>query len=196
MGPTMQKCVQKLDNYLLRLTTGGPAVIESVKKKLAGFTLDVIAETSFATESDANDNPNSPFVVNGYRLFDIPPLRGAAAFFLNKRLLKLLGIESFFQPEAFQYFIDLTRHIVSSRQSGATAARHDLVQLLKDASVYQEDLDTMNYERMTVGEESEDRLAKNTEQVKVTSAERNEKTKRKLTDNEIIANCIVFMIAG
>lgn len=32
MGPTMQKCVQKLDNYLLRLTTGGPAVIESVKK--------------------------------------------------------------------------------------------------------------------------------------------------------------------
>lgn len=197
MSSTMQKCIQQLDNYFARQTATGPAVIESVKKVLSAFTIDVIASTSFATETNANDDPNSPFVTNGYRLFDISPLRGAATFLLNKRILKLLRIETFFPPEPFQFFIDLTRHIVSSRQSGATAARHDLVQLLKDASVYQEDLDTMNYEKMTVDDEAEDiRSAKNTEQVTVNTSDNGGKTKRKLTDSEIIANCIFFMIAG
>lgn len=111
----------------------------------------------------------------------------------------MLNIETFFSPEPFQFFIDLTSHIVKSRLSGATSARNDLVQLLKDASVNQEDLDRMNYEKMTVGDDDvskEGATNKASEPVKLADQNGETKTKRKLTDSEIIANCIFFLIAG
>ena len=149
MNSIMRKSVDKLDSYFARLSRDGSGVMDT-KQTIAGFTIDVIASTSFATETNANDDKENPFVVNGRALFDINPLRGAATFLLPSTLLKLLGIDTFFPPKVFQFFIDVSRHIVSQRKSGQTGKRNDLVQLLMDASIEQKELDQMNYNNMIV----------------------------------------------
>ena len=111
------------------------------------------ASTGFALETDTNKDKESAFVINGQKLFDINPIRAISVFMLPKRILKFIGIEHFFSPKIFQFFIDLTRHVVAERKSGQTNKRNDLVQLMMDASVDQKDLDAMNYEKMIVSDE-------------------------------------------
>ena len=112
-----------------------------------------LASTGFALETDTNNGKENQFAINGPKLFDVDPIRSAAILILPRKILKFLKIEHFFTPKIFQFFIDLTRHVVDQRKSGQTSKRNDLVQLLMDASVDQKDLDQMNYDKMIVSDE-------------------------------------------
>lgn len=206
MSSIMSKSVDKLNSYFYKMAKseeeeGG--VIE-VKRTMAGFTTDVIASTSFATETDANEDPNNPFVANGRAFFDIKVLRSIAILMLPSWALKFLNIKSLFLEGPFQFFVDVSQHILEQRRSaGSSGHRHDLVQLLMDATVDQRDLEQVNYERMTVGDEEESEEEENNNRDKKKMAEQSVSTtkeetnqKRKLTDNEIIANCVFFFVSS
>ena len=93
-------------------------------------------------------------VVNGRRLFDINPVRGALAYLAPSWVLKVAGIDTFFEPSLFAYFISVTRHIVDQRKGRTeeemrSRKHHDLVQLLMDASADDGELRSGTYDQMT-----------------------------------------------
>jgi len=69
MNSLMNRCIDKLNAYLDNLCTKGGGVLKT-KEIVSGFTIDVIASTSFATETNANDDRSNKnmFVEHGMKL--------------------------------------------------------------------------------------------------------------------------------
>lgn len=153
---------------------------------MSTFTIDVIASTSFATQTNAHENENNPFLIHGRKLMQFSPLRLLSIVFLPSWFLRLMGIETMFPPEPFNFFANLSRHIVKQRKSEHSKPKHDLVQLLIDASVDQKDIENTNYKTMTITEDKE----------QVNLNNKPPETAKKLTDVEIESNCVFFFIAG
>ncbi|KAJ6220315.1 hypothetical protein RDWZM_006127 [Blomia tropicalis] len=149
MQQMMTKCVNKFVAYLNHIhdTQGG---IFNSRQTFVGFTLNVIASTSFATEIEANNDPNNPLVKNALQFDMISPFRAISAFAMPYWFNKLFKIQHMFNKEAIEYFVKLVVQILKNRKSGATSRRNDLVQLLMDAYTYEDDVKLHNdYERLT-----------------------------------------------
>ena len=169
---------------------------------------------------------DSPFVTNGRKLFEIKALRAMAGFLAPTWLLKLVGIETIFPKENFDFFVALSRRMLDQRLEEIKQGkprRSDLLQMLIDAAVDESELTADNYNKMTVTEEGNNSgiiLGKNfginfegfvyksmvfTDQNQNLTKEASTKgeggsgklsEKRKLSTSEIIANCILFFAAG
>lgn len=112
----------------------------------------MIASTSFATETNCNEEvrvgKKSPFVDFGQKFFWVNPARALAIIFSPEWVLNLLGVKTFLDPTALQWFIDLSKEMVSKRvKSGQKRA--DLIQLLLDAKVEESELKKVDYEQLT-----------------------------------------------
>lgn len=151
----MNKCVVKLEKYLEKVSkvNGGEM---NVKEILTGFTVDVIATTSFATETNPNGEMNTQnvFVKNATNLVDFAVWRILSFFVLPNSINRMMNNSIGFDDRIFNFFINLAKEIVKQRKadksSGKTATkRNDLVQLLMDAYVYESDLKDNNYEKLT-----------------------------------------------
>ncbi|XP_017491557.1 PREDICTED: cytochrome P450 3A19-like [Rhagoletis zephyria] len=106
-----------------------------------------------------------------------------------------------FDDRIFNFFINLAKEIVKQRKadkSGGKAAtkRNDLVQLLMDAYVYESDLKDNNYEKLTASADHDEVEAKETITVNGNGQAPNNSVKRTLDEKEIIAQCLIFFIAG
>lgn len=181
----MDRCIANLVTFLDDVVDKKSGIFDT-KTVISGLTMDIIAATAFCTEINSNfeTNTKGSFVVMGRRMFNQQLLKGFALMLLPKTMLTLLRLEHPFHDDAFQFFIDLTRHIVKERrQSGVK--RNDLVQMMIDASVDTDDL--LNYEKMAVSTDASD-----TQTSKFSTSQE----KHKLTDTEIIANLIFFLLAG
>jgi len=192
MHHLISKCINKLENYLDRLIDQGGVM--NTREVVRGFTIDVIASTSFATETNANDDrtdqDRDPLVINAKKMFEFNPARMIALFTLPKFVLDLFGITSFFEPKPLDFFVDLSKHILKARKSQIQTVKNrtDLVQLMLDASVDESELDNDDYDKLIANEKDE---------VDSIKEEMDLKSKRKtLTESEIIANCIIFFVAG
>lgn len=151
MHEMMNKCVDKLENYFKKVSkvNGGEV---NVKEILTGFTVEVIASTSFATETNPNGDMSCEniFVKNATNLVDFAVWRIISFFVLPTTINKLLNNSIGFDDRIFNFFINLAKEIVKQRKSGKQSAkRNDLVQLLMDAYVYESDLKGDNYEKLT-----------------------------------------------
>ncbi|KAI2796309.1 hypothetical protein BLOT_015863 [Blomia tropicalis] len=190
MHDIMQHNVNKLDTFFARKSeeNGSGTFPVQIKHVVAGFTIDVIASTAFATETNANFDQNNLFVSNGKKLFELNPIRAICCFLLPTRILNLLGIKIFFNPKIFDFFINLTSCIVKDRKNNQNERkRHDLVQLLIDANINENELIQMNYDKMTASE---------TEQTSESYSTDLSSKKYGLTNLEIISNSILFFVAG
>lgn len=155
MHSLMDRGIQKLTTYLdsvLETSSTDGAVLKDVKETVAGFTIDVIASSGFATETNCNEEvragKKSPFVHFGQKLFWVNPFRAMAIIFLPEWILGLLNVQTFIDPTAMQWFSDLAREMVNKRkQSGEK--RPDLVQLLLDAKVEESELAKVNFDQLT-----------------------------------------------
>lgn len=210
MNVIMQKCIKNLDDYFDRIIEQQPeksSVVFQAKTTFAGFTIDVIASTAFATTTNANMEADSPFVTNGRKLFEIKALRAMAGFLAPTWLLKLVGIETIFPKENFDFFVALSRRMLDQRLEEIKQGkprRSDLLQMLIDAAVDESELTADNYNKMTVTEEGNNSgiiLDQNQNLTKEASTKGEGGSgklseKRKLSTSEIIANCILFFAAG
>ena len=151
MHPLMTKCIDKLELYFDSLLIGNSFVtINDFKDAISGFTVDVIASTSFATDIDSNGKIESPFVQNGKKLFDINRLRALVCFVFPKFLIQLLNVKTFFPPTPFNFFINLSQEIVKQRKRGEVK-RNDFVQLLLDSAIDESLLANLDYNKLTMG---------------------------------------------
>ena len=150
-------------------------------KNLFGcFTMDVIAKCAFAVETNTHDDENHPFVVNAKKFFEVPPLRIFMVLFTPEFIRTRLGL-SFFDPSAIDYLAGLGHHMIDERRKKGIKAGNrsynDFLQLMLEAgreltSQYQEDTDENSNEHQA------------------------ESDKKTLTDEEIIGNILLILLAG
>ncbi|KAJ6223022.1 hypothetical protein RDWZM_001567 [Blomia tropicalis] len=197
MQMLMDRCVDKLANYFDRIIDSPKNGCLNAKEVVTGFTIDVIASTSFATETNANGDLSSDniFVEHGTELMDFKAWRILAFFALPIKVNRWLDNSLGFSDWRFNFFVNLSRTIIHQRKNGKNK-RNDLIQLLMDSFVYENQLKGNNYESLTASADHDMKEAENVPVENTNPSSNNTSDKRTLTENEIIAQCIIFFIAG
>lgn len=191
----MEACVDKLTAYLDSVTENGPQEINT-KSIISGFTIDVIASTTFATDTNANgkDRQND-FVKHATNFFNVKPLKILVMSSLPGWASEALGLTIPFPEDAFNFIKDLTQNIVRTRKAGGSDdkvnKRADLVQLLLAAEIDEEELSNVNYDKLVAS--NDDDVEVDHQSVHSSSPVTKQK---QLTETEIVAQCIIFFIAG
>ena len=149
MLPLMEKCVDKFVAYFDHVIKEKDGVFY-VKKATSGFTIDVIASTSFATDTNSNDDRSGEnvFVKNGKDFFDFNMIRILSVALFPKFVTKFLNIQSEFSPKALDFFTNLAKEIVRQRKT-TKLRRNDLVQLMMDAYVDEKELNNTDYQHLS-----------------------------------------------
>lgn len=183
----MNIAIEKLMSYMEERTKRGGLV--NTKKVISGFTIDIIASTGFATETNANDDraKESPFVKNGLNLFNFNPLKIASILALPRPILDFLGFTVPFPEDSINFFINLTRQIVLERKKN-NVKRNDLIQLMIDTYALEFDGDKDDYSHLMAVMDEKETL---TEQ-----KQHSTKMKKTLDETEIISQAVLFFIAG
>lgn len=163
MSPLMMKCIGKLNDYLGNLidqSNSAKAELDT-KTVLSGFTIDVIASTTFATDVHSNGVDRNSRVVKACQgLFRLNPIKAMLGMTLPVKLNTLLGVDSFFPDNEFRYLLNLIENVVQTRsdqqavKSSANKRPNDLIQLLLNAQQEPEqDWRSMDYNKLTLNED-------------------------------------------
>ncbi|XP_071103834.1 cytochrome P450 3A6-like isoform X2 [Haliotis cracherodii] len=168
-------CAEKLSQRLKGLSVGGQQV--EIKGYLSAFTMDVILMTAFGKNVDSQRNPNEPFVKNACNIFKdsvytMPFVFLATLFPSMEKLGKKLEMCAW-PKDAVNFIITAVREIVEERRHEQEAKNHDFLQLMLDAEM-PDDVDGDHFD-----------------------ANANvDKNKKRLTEDEIIGQAFLFLIAG
>ena len=152
MTGLMLESVHKLENHFDTLVKNGKPF--DIKKVMAGFTIDVIASTSFAMDTDTNGkrDKENPFLYHGLNLFKVKLTRFIGIRILPESLQDFFDLKSGFSPEHLDFFINTMKQILDERKRTGMR-RNDLTQLLIDAK-QTDNLKKVNYNDLTAtGEE-------------------------------------------
>ena len=137
MFPSIRECVDNFLEHLESCAKDGKEI--DLKDKHGRFTMDVIAKCAFATQTNAHNDPNNLFYLNGKKFFDFKFYKLIPILVFPKFLNKLLNITTAGDESANQFFIDLTRHIMKTRRN-ENKKHNDFIQLLMDAEKDKESL--------------------------------------------------------
>ncbi|XP_072262215.1 cytochrome P450 3A29-like isoform X3 [Pyxicephalus adspersus] len=142
----------------------------NMKDIFGSYSMDIVLSTSFSVNVDSQNSPNDPFVTNGKKLFTFSffnPLFLTTV--LCPFLIPLLDKLNFcFLPlSVLNFFQDAIKSIKKDRQKGIHSDRVDFLQLM---------VDSQNQEGTSSGEESHGY--------------------KELTDTEIMAQGLIFIMAG
>ncbi|KAM4053508.1 cytochrome P450 3A24-like [Anomaloglossus baeobatrachus] len=141
----------------------------NMKNIFGSYSMDIVLSTSFSVNVDSLNNPNDPFVTNARKLFTfsfLNPLFLITVLF--PFLIPLLNKLNFcFLPKSvLDFFQNAIKSIKKSRQKGDHTARVDFLQLMVDA------------------------------QSKQNSTGESDHGYKELTDTEIMAQGLIFIMAG
>ncbi|KAH9402684.1 hypothetical protein TYRP_015432, partial [Tyrophagus putrescentiae] len=179
MTQVMSRCVDKLVVHLNKVIDKEEGLLQT-KDAIIGLTIDVIAATSFATDTNANGSSRTENAVvkHGLAFFDISPYRALFFFTMPKWINSFVG--------------EIIRQRKSQNSDGNTKVKYnDLVQLLMDAYVYENELDNSNFDNLAASMEND----KNEEKQSAFGPQSSNKAKATLTEDEIVAQAILFFIA-
>ena len=118
-----------------------------IKEIINGFTIDVIASTSFGTDTDTNGDRKklNPFLHYGNRLIrESNPLRLLALLTMPVPVLKFLNITHNLPQDSFEFFLNVSKTMV--KRGGD---REDLVKILKEANIAESELKNLNYNKLS-----------------------------------------------
>ncbi|RWS21994.1 cytochrome P450 3A8-like protein [Leptotrombidium deliense] len=162
-----------------------------------GLTLETIGRSAFGITTDAQTNPNDPFLL------------ASKAFFNNNLTSHLLSTLSICFPEFeivlyplrritgilfpghYGYLMGMSAAIVQARKSNENLRRKDLLQAMLDAKVNVKDLYSVDENSLTI---NTDMNAGEKDETKVVDDK--EMSYKKMTVNEVVANTTLFFEAG
>nr|XP_054923282.1 cytochrome P450 3A5-like isoform X2 [Dermacentor andersoni] len=183
----MTSLVEKCADVTLRHLKKAASNEEDIELKhfYGNYSLDVIARCAFATELDSYSDNTNEFVTKTRESFSgriSPRILFSFAF---PRIAKALGIQRAIS-DSFEYFVQICKTIIRKRQD--KQERHDdFLQLMMDAQ--ESDL---NAAAENVSER-EDKLFNLGSEMRLTAPVTPNKT---LTEDEAVAQCVLFLIAG
>ncbi|XP_054845110.1 thromboxane-A synthase isoform X2 [Eublepharis macularius] len=162
-----------------------------IQRNYASFTLDVVASVACGIPVDSQKNPNDNFVKNSRRLFELsmfkPLLILTIAFpFIMIPLIRIFPNKK--QNEVNGFFISAIKNMIALRdQQDAKERRRDFLQLMLDARFPANDASVEHFDNNSQGLE-ENKTATNKGLLK--------KQPKMLTDDEIVGQAFLFLIAG
>ncbi|GFY77061.1 cytochrome P450 3A31 [Trichonephila inaurata madagascariensis] len=180
-------CSKTLVENFKTITANGDPV--ETKKIYGAYTMDVIASACFSTKLDSHNDPENRFVVTARNVFRQSITWRILMFFLFPKLMRLLNI-TIFPPSALNFFKDATLQIIQERKrTGQT--RNDFLQLLMDtAKEVSED------PKSEFNQKDEDDMAAVYGEVDTNHQVFKSVTKKNLSMDELVAQCVIFFIAG
>ena len=189
----MVECYKKLDDELDRLVRRGKEV--DAKILFSKLTSTVIARCAFATVIDPYTDENDPLLKSLHGLFQVNKFKMIILRFLPVWLKNLLRLTV--NPPAYEYVKRVCKEIVRKRiESGTSGQRdyNDLIQLLIDAGRQV----TPSNPPSEPDHESHHGMEDDPDAVKAINSTLNNHSsgKKTLTEDEIIANVIIFFVAG
>lgn len=162
------------------------------KDMVGGLTMEVIGSCAFATKTNTIGNAESEFVQNAKNIFQIKVHKFLAGIILPKWVNKTFNNKAVFDEKLSQYFIDLSRHIINERKNSKDNKNkyNDFLQLLINAERtvdYRDEEDKLDAHHVNEGDDE-------------INAEKQvlfaNKTSNKLSEDEVIAQAFIFLIAG
>jgi cytochrome P450 family 3 subfamily A len=149
-----------------------------MKSLFGAFTMDVISKTAFAIDTNSHDDENHPFVVNAKKFFSFPPWKLLISFFLPVSLRKVFNL-TVIDKSAINYMAGLGHHMIDERRKlgikTSNRGYNDFLQLMLEAG-----RESMN----------------DTEETNGDGSLKNSSVTKTLTDEEIIGNVILILLAG
>ena len=140
MYPMIKQCLNEFIEHLEIRAKNKENI--NLKEAHGNYTMDVIATCAFATQTNAQKDPDNPFIVNVNKIFSLPFKRLLAILLLPVPVLKILGISSGGDESANEFFLNLTRHILRQRKANPNSSKqfNDFIQLMADAEKDKEEL--------------------------------------------------------
>ncbi|KAF8796998.1 Cytochrome P450 3A21 like protein [Argiope bruennichi] len=187
MMSIMKDCaLTAVENFRTLSKNGTP--IEA-KRIYGAFTMDVIASSAFSTKIDSHNNPDNEFVKKAQTIFRRNFSWRFALFLIAPNFMRWLRI-SIFASDVTSFFRDVTLQIIEERKkTGQT--RNDFLQLLMDtAKELSED------PKSELHEKEADDLASTYGEVSTDHQVFKGVTKKNLSINELVAQCVIFFLAG
>ena len=166
------------------------------------YTMDVIAKCCFATDTNSFDDPNAVFVTQARNFFNLSKIRlffAIAVFVIPMWIRTMFGIKSPFQT-SIDFFGSVSKTILDQRRRDGSSNEQlkgakDYLQLLIDASKDQSSSCPSNGNDDKVPDhESHHGYEEGNE--KVNQSMITNELKRPLTDEEIIASSVLFLVVG
>ena len=176
MFPMIRKAV----GLMLSQVDRGAGQEFDLKNLFGCLTMDVIAKCAFAVDTNAHEDSSNPFIVNAKGFFNFPRWRIMMAILMPRPVRRLFKL-SFFNQESLSFLAQISKNLLEerrklSKQGIQTNNYVDFLQLMMDAGTQQ------------------DEGHKDTEEENaLPGAAVKGKT---LTDEEIIANIILVLVAG
>jgi cytochrome P450 family 3 subfamily A len=182
MFTLIDDCVDGVLKKLEEFAVNGNEV--DLKWLFGSYTMNVIAKCAFATDTNALEDKNNPFVKNAYNVVNVPLWRQIFFTLTPAFVLNLLNF-TIATPDSAKFFINVAKHVLKDRKSNPDSAKYnDFLQLLVDAEKPNDSI----LEEMS---ESPDEMIANAKTFKLNSSEY-----KKLDEDEIIANIVIFLVAG
>ncbi|XP_046569764.1 cytochrome P450 3A6-like [Haliotis rubra] len=175
MVPLIQKCTASLVQNLERQSRGGGSV--EMKNVMGCYTLDVIASTGFGMEVNSQENPRNVFVKNAKEAMSASftfPYVTSLLFPFMRDVFEALGW-SFMSKNSREFFFNVMDKAIDDRRQNPSD-RRDLLQLM---------LNTHTLENKMEADDVQD-----------AQLDFSKIRKRPLTNDEIMSNSVVFMLAG
>ncbi|XP_078096282.1 cytochrome P450 3A24-like [Mustelus asterias] len=167
--------IKRYAENLVKNTEKRAKLNESVDMKdiFGAYSMDVIISTAFSVDVDSINNPNDLFVTNAKELvkFNIldPTLLLSFIFPAIIPVLEKLGF-CFFSRHVNDFFMSVLTDLKAKRQKGVQTDRVDFLQLMVDSQMTE------------TSSQNQDDVSKSTDKA--------------LTDMEILAQALTFIIAG
>ena len=160
----------------------------NAKKVFGAFTLDVIAKTAFATDTNAQNDDFDPFARNVARFVDFGLLKVFTSLLLPDSVKDFLNWTNT-PPDCIEYLAQIARQIVRQRKQDDSSVRQypDLLQLLMEAG----SSNGIKLDKITADHEEHHDIGKNTKHETDES-----QSLKQLTEDEIVANIILVLVAG
>ncbi|CAG2106370.1 unnamed protein product, partial [Medioppia subpectinata] len=190
MYPRIQECLSQLITVLDTMATDGQSM--NAKDLFGRYTMDVIATCAFATKTCADYTRDNPFVLMAKSAFTVRPLKTALTLSCPVFLLKLMAkLRPAPSSGAGFFFMDSTRRLIHERQKSGHKS-NDFLQLLceseKDSEEdIKDELDVNESHHINEGSE-ELAVERKTLSINVVN--------KRLTEDEILAQALVFFLAG
>ena len=181
--PILHKCLDNFVKVLDQKVTETDVL--DLQPVFGALTLDIVCSSSFGIEINSQGNPDDPFVKNAREVFNFN-VGSSPLFFINflfsetKHILKHFDITS---SKSIRYIKAVTQKVIEERKAAGSSESSDLLQLMIDAHHDAEQhRDEAGNDHQEADEESEQRT--------------DDAWKRPLTEDEILANSILFLLAG
>ncbi|XP_064612373.1 cytochrome P450 3A9-like [Liolophura sinensis] len=177
MVPILQGCLNNLQDVIFEGSKEGKSV--EMKKIFQNFTMDAIATTAFGIDTNLQKNSDDPFAKLLETMFQ---KRISFLMFLNMMFPPLTWIMEYFEisampketRDAMDAIIQNIRSNISERKE-KNIKRRDLLQLMMDAQI--DDLDPSAIDTKVLENDIQ-------------------KQRKGLTETEIMAQSVVFLLAG